>query len=189
MLGNVGCAAWKTALAPALPQLVWSLRRHGELDIDALAHLLWTMSAAAPLATGAMTPRRGRGAEPDLGGLVAVINLFTPQQKLLSKTRTGAKVTKIYDTAQTPYQRLLAHLEALDDIDARALAALETTNPAAARREVARLRSTLLERVRRKTVTARAQTAHIYRSRTKINKAPVKRASSHESTNPANRAS
>jgi hypothetical protein len=34
-------------LAPALPQLVWSLRRHGELDIDdGLAQLLSTMSAA-----------------------------------------------------------------------------------------------------------------------------------------------
>jgi hypothetical protein len=34
-------------LAPALPQLVWSLRRHGELDIDdGLAELLSGMSAA-----------------------------------------------------------------------------------------------------------------------------------------------
>ena len=122
--------------------------------------------------------------------LSPLINLFTPQQKLVSKTRTGAKVTKRYDTAQTPYQRLLAHLEALDDIDARALAALrDNTNPAAARREVARLCSTLLERVRRKTVTARAQTAAIYRSRTKINKPPTKRTSSDESTTHPKRAS
>ena len=122
--------------------------------------------------------------------LSPLINLFTPQQKLLHKTRAGAKVIKRYDTAQTPYQRLLAHPEALDDIDARALAALrDSTNPAAARREVAGLCSTLLERVRRKTVTARAQTAHIYRSRTKINKTPVKRASLDESTNRASRAS
>jgi hypothetical protein len=41
--------------------------------------------------------------------LSPLTNLFTPQQKLTSKTRTGAKVTKKYDTAQTPYQRLLAH--------------------------------------------------------------------------------
>src|SRR5688572_6129607 len=118
--------------------------------------------------------------------LSPLINLFTPQQKLLTKTRVGAKVTKTYDTAQTPYQRLLTHPEALDEIDARRLAAqLEATNPAAARRQVGQLCSTLLQRVRRKTVTARAQTAHIYRSRTKINKTPVKRASSDESTNPA----
>jgi len=110
--------------------------------------------------------------------LSPLINLFTPQQKLLTKTRVGAKVTKTYDTAQTPYQRLLTHPEALDEADARTLAALlEATNPAAARRQVGQLCATLLTRVRRKTVTARAQTAHIYRSRTKINKTPIKRAS------------
>ena len=32
-------------------------------------------------------------------------NLFSPQQKLVEKDREGAKVTKGYDTAQTPYQR------------------------------------------------------------------------------------
>jgi hypothetical protein len=122
--------------------------------------------------------------------LSPLINLFTPQQKLISKSRRGAKVTKRYDTAQTPYQRLLAHPEALDDIDARTLAALlEATNPAAVRRQVGQLCATLLQRVRRKTVTARAQTAHVYRSRTKINKTPAKRAFSDESTTPAKRAS
>jgi hypothetical protein len=122
--------------------------------------------------------------------LSPLINVFTPQQKLISKHRSGAKVTKTYDTGQTPYQRLLAHPDVLDEIDARRLAGqLEATNPAAARRQVGQLCATLLQRVRRKTITARAQTAHIYRSRTKINKTPVKRASSDESTNPASRAS
>jgi hypothetical protein len=122
--------------------------------------------------------------------LSPLINLFTPQQKLLTKTRVGAKVTKTYDAAQTPYQRLLAHPEALDEIDARRLAGqLEASNPAAVRRQVGHLCSTLLQRVRRKTVTARAQTAHVYRSRTKIDKTPTKRASSDESTTPTKRAS
>ncbi|MBI2829940.1 MAG: transposase [Chloroflexi bacterium] len=35
------------------------------------------------------------------------INFFQPTMKLVSKTRHGAKVHKIYDIAQTPYQRLL----------------------------------------------------------------------------------
>jgi hypothetical protein len=35
------------------------------------------------------------------------INFFQPTMKLISKTRHGAKVHKIYATAQTPYQRLL----------------------------------------------------------------------------------
>jgi len=34
------------------------------------------------------------------------INFFQPTMKLVSKTRHGAKVHKVYDTAQTPYQRL-----------------------------------------------------------------------------------
>jgi len=35
------------------------------------------------------------------------MNFFQPTMKLLSKSRHGAKVHKVYDTAQTPYQRLL----------------------------------------------------------------------------------
>jgi len=35
------------------------------------------------------------------------VNFFQPVMKVVSKTRHGAKVHKIYDTARTPYQRLL----------------------------------------------------------------------------------
>lgn len=35
------------------------------------------------------------------------INCFQPTMKLVNKTRHGAKVYKVYDRAQTPYQRLL----------------------------------------------------------------------------------
>lgn len=35
------------------------------------------------------------------------INFFQPTMKLLDKARHGAKVHKIYEAAQTPYQRLL----------------------------------------------------------------------------------
>ena len=35
------------------------------------------------------------------------INFFQPTMKLVSKTRHGAKVHKVYDTAQTPHQRLV----------------------------------------------------------------------------------
>jgi hypothetical protein len=40
-------------------------------------------------------------------GVRLYLNFFQPTMKLLSKTRHGAKVHKVYDTAQTPYQRLL----------------------------------------------------------------------------------
>jgi hypothetical protein len=35
------------------------------------------------------------------------VNYFQPTMKLVSKTRRGARVNKVYDTARTPYQRLL----------------------------------------------------------------------------------
>jgi hypothetical protein len=35
------------------------------------------------------------------------INFFQPVMKLVTKTRQGAKVHRVYDTARTPYQRLL----------------------------------------------------------------------------------
>jgi transposase InsO family protein len=130
--------------------------------------------------------------------LSLLINLFTPQQKLICKTRTGAKVSKRYDRAQTPYQRLIGHAtvdpNVLDDLDAQRLAALlETTNPAAARRQIGQLQATLLERVRRKTVTRRAKASHVYTSGTKIKTAagqPVhKRAITDEATTHRKRAS
>jgi hypothetical protein len=36
------------------------------------------------------------------------VNFLHPVRKLVSKTRQGARVTRRYDAAQTPYQRLLA---------------------------------------------------------------------------------
>jgi hypothetical protein len=36
------------------------------------------------------------------------VNFFQPTMKLISKTRHGARVHKVYEKAQTPYQRLLA---------------------------------------------------------------------------------
>lgn len=53
----------------------------------------------------------GLGAFNALSELYAVlrlyINFFQPSLKLISKKRDGAKVTKKYDKAKTPYQRLL----------------------------------------------------------------------------------
>jgi hypothetical protein len=40
-------------------------------------------------------------------GVRLYLNFFQPTMKLVSKTRHGAKVHKVYDTARTPYQRLL----------------------------------------------------------------------------------
>ena len=107
--------------------------------------------------------------------LAPLTNLFTPQQKLISKTRTGAKVTKKYDIAKTPYQRLLEHPGVLDDIDAKLLAKrFQATNPAQARREVTDLQKTLLGMVAHKNITRRGQQHAIYLSRAKLDESTKK---------------
>lgn len=64
------------------------------------------------------------------------INFFQPSMKLVEKKRLGSKVSKKYDKAQTPYQRLLA-LADVDDTVKEQLAALYLTlNPLALQRQV-----------------------------------------------------
>jgi hypothetical protein len=59
------------------------------------------------------------------------MNFFQPTMKLIAKTRHGAKVHKVYDTAQTPYQRLL-HLGILSKAKQTELAAVYSgLNPVA----------------------------------------------------------
>ncbi len=52
-----------------------------------------------------------RAAFKALGDVYALlrlyINFFQPVSKLVRKSRHGANAHKVYDTAQTPYQRLL----------------------------------------------------------------------------------
>jgi len=49
-------------------------------------------------------------------GLVRLyVNFFQPVMKLLSKTRHGARVHKVYDKARTPYRRTLECLEVSDE--------------------------------------------------------------------------
>lgn len=107
--------------------------------------------------------------------LSPLTNLFTPQQKLVSKTRHGAKVTKKYDTAKTPYQRLMEHPGALDDVDAKLLAKrFQTINPAQARREVTDLQKTLLDMVAHKNITRRGKQSAVYLSRAKLDESTKK---------------
>ena len=63
-------------------------------------------------------------------------NFFQPVQRLVAKARHGARVTRRYDRAQTPFQRLLA-AGTLSPCRQRELAALyETLNPLRLRREI-----------------------------------------------------
>jgi hypothetical protein len=73
-----------------------------------------------------------------------VSNYFYPQQKLISKVRDGARVTKKYDTATTPVRRAQAH----DNLPTTVKADLTRTyldiNPAALQRQIHALLSELL---------------------------------------------
>jgi hypothetical protein len=73
-------------------------------------------------------------------------NFFHPQQKLVSKVRDGARVTKKYDTAATPFHRVIDHpTTTVDDIAALALAH-GRINPAAVQRRIQSLTNQLLTR-------------------------------------------
>ena len=56
-------------------------------------------------------------------------NFFQPTMKLVSKTRHGARVHKVYDTAKTPYQRLLQYGVLTPDEEARLTAFYRRLNP------------------------------------------------------------
>jgi hypothetical protein len=58
------------------------------------------------------------------------INFFQPMMKLKEKTRVDGKVKKVYDTAQTPYQRVLASSMVSDDSKRSLRALYPTLNPA-----------------------------------------------------------
>lgn len=118
------------------------------------------------------------------------VNLFLPQQKLISKTRHGAKITKRYDTATTPLDRLLNNYP--DLLDPHDLTRLETlrhdTDLENLKHRITDLQGNLLELARRRgQIQRRAKTNHTYLSRRKMTR--NKRASSDESTNQPTRAS
>jgi len=102
-------------------------------------------------------------------------NYFYPQQKLISKVRTGTKVSKKYDIATTPHRRAERH----DTVSAEHETILADTytaiNPAAIQRQIQALTTELLT-----ITTSKAGPAK---------KATPTRASMNESTNQTSRAS
>jgi hypothetical protein len=108
-----------------------------------------------------------------------ITNYFLPQQKLISKVRNGAKVTKRYDRPTTPHLRADRH-EAVTTEDKTIMAdTFEGLNPAAIQRQIQALTAELL------TLTTSKAAA---RAKPSI-EAPATRASAAESTTTATRAS
>ncbi len=71
-------------------------------------------------------------------------NDFFPQQKLVSKVRNGANVTKTYDTASTPCRRATGHESVTAQNKAILAAARAALNPAAIQRGIQALTAQLL---------------------------------------------
>jgi len=71
-------------------------------------------------------------------------NHFYPQQKLTSKVRDGAKITKRYDSAQAPYARTTAHPDVKPLPRRRLVAQHASFNPAAVQRQIQALCDQLL---------------------------------------------
>ena len=105
-------------------------------------------------------------------------NYFYPQQKLISKVRTGAKVSKKYDRATTPHRRAEVHSKVSDEDKAILADTYTSINPAAVQRQVQALTRELLT-----LTTSKAA------PKTKTPVAATTRASSGESTNQSSRAS
>jgi hypothetical protein len=59
------------------------------------------------------------------------MNFFQPVMKIVSKTRHGARVHKTYDTAQTPYQRLLKYNTISENKRGQLSTLYHSVNPAA----------------------------------------------------------
>ena len=71
-------------------------------------------------------------------------NYFYPQQKLVSKLRVGAKVTKKYDKATTPFHRAIKHHAIADEHKATMTRTHPRINPAATQRQIQALTDQLL---------------------------------------------
>lgn len=106
-------------------------------------------------------------------------NYFGPQQKLISKVRDGAKVTKKYDIATTPYRRAERHEAVNEAVKADLAETCTSINPAAVQRQIQALTTELLTLV---TSKARA-------TGKPADQDPVPRASTGESTTRPSRAS
>ena len=73
-----------------------------------------------------------------------LVNFFYPSQKLVAKTRQGARTRRQYDAPQTPYQRVLAAAEVSEAAKERLRQQFEGLNPVALMREAEQLHRRLL---------------------------------------------
>lgn len=70
------------------------------------------------------------------GPLRLYINFFQPSVKCVEKKRIGSKIKKVYDVAQTPYERVLAHPKTSAETKETLTRLFETLDPFALRKEI-----------------------------------------------------
>lgn len=71
-------------------------------------------------------------------------NFFQPVMKLKEKTRIGSRVMKKYDTAKTPYRRVIESLYISKETKDALIKQYATLNPAELKREITKLQNRLL---------------------------------------------
>lgn len=72
-------------------------------------------------------------------------NFFKPQRRCIKKERIKARIRKIYDSAQTPYQRALKEKTVLKENKIKLKRMYNTLNPIKLRKEIIRLQEILLK--------------------------------------------
>lgn len=70
------------------------------------------------------------------GPLRLYINFFQPSVKCILKKRIGSKIKKVYDVAQTPYERVLAHPKIPRETKETLTRLFETLDPFKIRKEI-----------------------------------------------------
>ena len=73
------------------------------------------------------------------------INFFQPSFKLIAKERIGNRTLKRYDTAKTPYQRVLERKDISLEAKAQLMNLYVQLNPAELRRQIDQKIATLLK--------------------------------------------
>ncbi len=87
------------------------------------------------------------------------VNFFQPQMKLVSKTRRGAKVTKRFDLARTPYRRALESRHVAEAAKQDLGETYLSLNPAQLKRDLAACQDRLLELTRSKPANGKEVTS------------------------------
>jgi hypothetical protein len=96
------------------------------------------------------TPAEHQALAKVYAALCPLLNYFLPSLKLIDKQRVGARVRKVYDKPLSPYLRLLASPDLINEVKAELTSRYQRYNPVLLQQEVHRAVDALMELSRRK---------------------------------------